>query len=117
MQVRLISNLVMTASSNTNTDTQIGRTLFTLLVPVDLESFLGGSTETVLELDEGTAPIPWEILESPTSSNQHKPWSIRTKLLRKLRTAAPTLAVTSATADDSILVIGDPACDRSGYPG
>ena len=37
MQVRLISNLVMTASSNTNTDTQIGRTLFTLLVPADLE--------------------------------------------------------------------------------
>lgn len=116
MQVRLISSLVTTASNNTNTDTQIGHTLFTLLVPADLESFLGGSTETVLELDEGTAAIPWEILESPTSSNQHKPWSIRTKLLRKLRTAAPAITVNSATADDSILVIGDPACDRSQYP-
>jgi tetratricopeptide (TPR) repeat protein len=116
MQVRLISNLVMTASNNTNTDAQIGRTLFTLLVPADLESFLGGSTETVLELDEGTAGIPWEILESPTSSIRHKPWSIRTKLLRKMRTATPTIAVNSATADDGILVIGDPACDRSEYP-
>jgi tetratricopeptide (TPR) repeat protein len=116
MQVQLIRNLVLTASNNTNTDTQIGRTLFNLLVPADLESFLGGSTETVLELDEGTAAIPWEVLESPTSSNRHKPWSIRTKLLRKLRTAAPTIAVTNATADDSILVIGDPACDRSQYP-
>jgi hypothetical protein len=116
MQVRLISNLVKTASNNTNADTQIGRTLFTLLVPADLESFLGGSTETVLELDEGTAAIPWEILESPTSSNQHKPWSIRAKLLRKLRTATSTIAVNSATADDGILVIGDPACDRSQYP-
>ena len=113
MQVRLIRSLVSTASNNANTDTQIGRTLFNLLVPVDLEPFMGSSTDTVLELDDGTAAIPWEVLEPPTSTNRHKPWSIRTKLLRKLRTAVPTIAVTSATADDSILVIGDPACDRS----
>ncbi len=31
-------------------------------------------------------------------------------------TAAQTIAVTDASADDSILVIGDPACDRSIYP-
>ena len=115
-QVPLIRNLVLTASNNANTDTQIGRTLFNLLVPVDLEPFLGSSTDTVLELDDGTAAIPWEVLESPTSANRHKPWSIRTKLLRKLRTAVPTIAVKSATAEDSILVIGDPACDRSQYP-
>ncbi|MBR0897095.1 CHAT domain-containing protein [Bradyrhizobium tropiciagri] len=116
VQVRLIKNLVTTASNNTNTDTQIGRTLFTLLVPRDLESFLGGSTATVLELDQGTAPIPWEALEQPTASNRQKPWSIRTKLLRKLRTATSSIMVNSATADDDILVIGDPACDRKVYP-
>ena len=117
MQVRLIRNLVMTASNNTNTDTQIGRTLFNLLVPVDLEPFLGSSTETVLELDEGTAAIPWEVLESPTSANQPQ------AMVHPHEAAAqaadrdvPTIAVTSATADDSILVIGDPACDRSMYP-
>jgi tetratricopeptide (TPR) repeat protein len=116
MQVRLISNLVITASNDVSTDTQIGRTLFNLLVPADLEGFLGDSTETVLELDEGTAGIPWEILESPTTSGRRKPWSIRTKLLRKLRTATPTIVVNNATADDGILVIGDPACERSIYP-
>jgi tetratricopeptide (TPR) repeat protein len=116
MQVRLISNLMKSASDSTKTDTQIGRTLFTLLVPADLEPFLGGSAATMLELDEGTSAIPWEILESPTSSDRQKPWAIRTKLLRKLRTATPTIAVNSATADDGILVIGDPACDRSIYP-
>ena len=36
--------------------------------------------------------------------------------MRKLRTATPTIAVTSTTADDDILVIGDPACDRGLYP-
>jgi CHAT domain/TIR domain len=115
VQVRLISNLVRTASNKIN-DPQIGRTLFDLLVPTDLEPFLRGSTETVLELDESTAAIPWEALEPSTSSDRQKPWSIRTKLLRKLRALPPTIAVTGASADDSILVIGDPACDRSIYP-
>ena len=89
MQVGLIRNLVRTASSNINTDTQIGRTPFTLLVPVDLEPFLGGSTETVLELDEGARGHSLgdvRVVRVERQSNQHqKPWSIRTKLLRKLR--------------------------------
>jgi pimeloyl-ACP methyl ester carboxylesterase/tetratricopeptide (TPR) repeat protein len=116
VQVGLITNLVVTASNNTNTDTQIGHTLFTLLVPADVESFLGSSTETVLELNQGTAAIPWEILESPTSFPGDKPWSIRTKLLRKLQMPVSTIIVNSATADDSILVVGDPQCDRNTYP-
>jgi hypothetical protein len=115
-QIGLVRNLVLAASNNANTDTQIGRTLFNLLIPVDLEPFLGSSTETVLELDESTAAIPWEALEPSTSNDRQKPWSIRTKLLRKLRAPPPTIAVTDASADDSILVIGDPACDRSIYP-
>jgi tetratricopeptide (TPR) repeat protein len=119
MQVGLVRNLVLTASNNANTDAQIGRTLFRLLVPLDLEPFLGSSTETVLELDTSTAAIPWEALE-PTKSDgksSRLPWSIRTKLLRKLRTLPPpTRAVTDASADDDILVIGDPACDRLVYP-
>src|SRR5205823_226714 len=95
---------------------QIGKTLFTLLVPADLEPYLGGGTETVLELDEGTAAIPWELLETPTASYDRKPWSIRCKLLRKLRMAAPSLIVNGATAEDDILVIGDPSCNRKIYP-
>jgi tetratricopeptide (TPR) repeat protein len=116
MQLQLIGNLVKAAANNINTDQQIGRTLFSLLVPADIESFLGGSTETVLELNEGTAGIPWEILESGTGSKGYKPWSIRTKLLRKLQTEVPTIVVNNASADDRILVIGDPDCKREIYP-
>jgi hypothetical protein len=119
MQVGLVRNLVLTASNNANTDAKLGRTLFRLLIPVDLEPFLGSSTETVLELDKSTAAIPWEALESSKSGGRSNelPWSIRTKLLRKLRAPPPpTHAVTDASADDDILVIGDPACDRSVYP-
>ena len=62
-QGRLVRDLVKTASSDANDDPQIGTTLFKLLVPVDLESFLTGSTDMQIELDDGTAGIPWELLD------------------------------------------------------
>ncbi len=116
-QLPLIRTLVKGASNSTSQDTQIGRTLFTLLVPVDLEPFMASSGATVLQLDRGTAPIPWELLDSPVpGSADDRPWAIRTKLLRKLRTGAGPRGVRDACADDSVLIIGDPACDRKVYP-
>src|SRR5262249_17539319 len=109
--------LIASASNITNADTQIGRTLFNLLVPIDLEPFMGSSAATVIELDRGTAAIPWELLENRVpGSGDDRPWAIRTKLLRKLRTSGTSVVVNDATADDSVLVIGDPACDRTKYP-
>jgi tetratricopeptide (TPR) repeat protein len=116
-QVPLIRNLVASASTTLNADSQIGRTLFNLVVPVDLEPFMGSSTATVIELDRGTAGIPWELLDNRTrGSGDDRPWAIRTKLLRKLRTSGTPGPVNDASADDSILVIGDPACDRKSFP-
>jgi tetratricopeptide (TPR) repeat protein len=115
-QLPLIKDLVSTASNSANTDQQIGRTLFNLLVPVDLEAFMGSSGATVIQVDSGTAAIPWELLDTATpGGGDDRPWAIRTKLLRKLRTDAPGRVVNDASADDSVLVIGDPACDRSRY--
>ena len=86
-QVKLIRSLVCTASTNANAGEQIGRTLFRLLIPVDLEPFMASSSATVIEVERGTAAIPWEILDSRTlGSGDDRPWAIRTKLLRKLRT-------------------------------
>ncbi len=116
-QLPLIRNLVSTASNDANADAQIGRTLFSLLVPVDLEPFMGSSAATVIQLDSGTAAIPWELLDSVTPGGvDDRPWAIRTKLLRKLRTDRFAGRVSDASADDSVLVIGDPACDRDRYP-
>ena len=116
-QVTLIRNLVSNAASSASSDGRIGRTLFSLLVPTDLEPFMGSSTETVIELDEGTSGIPWEVLEPARAAGRDDtPWSIRTKLLRKLKLSTPAQTAVDAGADDSILVIGDPACDRTKYP-
>ncbi len=113
----LLRELVARASNDQNTDRRIGRTLFQLLIPIEMEPFLGGTTEMVIELDSGTAGIPWELLDTDTGSGHHAPpWAIRAKLLRKLRTTTFRQQVVDAEADASVLVIGEPKCDPKMYP-
>jgi tetratricopeptide (TPR) repeat protein len=114
-QNRLLTELVATASNDQNRDQQIGRTLFNLLVPVELEPYLAGSGEMQIELDPQTAKIPWELLDTKSESDSELPWAIRVKLLRKLRIAEFRERVTDATAGDSALVIGEPECPPE-YP-
>ena len=118
-QGTLVRELVAKASNDASRDAQIGRTLFDLLVPVELEPFLGGTGEMVIELDAGTAAIPWELLDTPSAQlggGDPRPWSIRSKLLRKLRTAEFRSQVSDADADGSVLVIGAPLVDATLYP-
>ena len=117
-QARLVGELVRRASNDANRDRNIGRTLFQLLVPVEMEASLGGTTELLLELDDGTAAIPWELLDAPDDGRggPEAPWAIRNKLLRRLRTAAFRTQVSDARPDDSVLVIGEPQCDPTLYP-
>lgn len=117
-QTALVRELVKRASNHANHDPQVGRTLFQLLVPVEMEASLGGTSELVLELDDGTAAIPWELLDAPQDgrSGPRKPWAIRNKLLRRLRTASFRSQVSDATHEDEVLVIGEPLCDPLRYP-
>lgn len=109
--------LIADASNDQNSDPQIGRTLFQLLVPVEIEPFLAGTTEMQIELDGGTAGIPWELLDTNSRGRQEsQPWTIRAKLLRKLRTETFRANVVDADAESSVLVIGEPACDPKIYP-
>ena len=117
-QGTLLRQLVATASNDANTDIQVGRTLFNLLVPVEIEPFLGGANEMVIEVDEGTASIPWELLNTnpDAQSGDQRPWAIRCKLIRKLQTTYFRDKVMDASPDDSVLVIGEPLCDPTLYP-
>ncbi len=118
-QGTLLKELVAKASNDSNRDAQIGRTLFKLLVPVEMEPFLGGTSEMLIELDAGSAVIPWELLDTDApaqSGADRRPWAIRSKLLRKLRTEEFRAQVADASADDSVLVIGEPKCDSAMYP-
>ena len=117
-QARLVGELMRRASNDANRDPTIGRTLFQLLVPVEMEASLGGTSELLLELDDGTAAIPWELLDAPDDGRggPDAPWAIRNKLLRRLRTAAFRSQVSDARPDDCVLVIGEPLCDPVHYP-
>jgi tetratricopeptide (TPR) repeat protein len=121
-QAQLVRELVTRASNDRNQDPQIGRTLYQLLVPVEMDPFLSGTTEMRIELDSGTAGIPWELLhdtplgaggagagDGGAGSEETLPWAIRTKLLRKLRTARFRQTVSDAGIDSGALVIGEPA--------
>jgi hypothetical protein len=118
LQQRLVRSMVATASTSTNAAGNLGRSLFNMLVPVEMRPFLGGNTEMLLELDQGTAGIPWELLDADTSGGPGaEPWAIRANLLRKLRVAnPPTASAPDTNAEASVLVIGEPACDRMRYP-
>lgn len=117
-QGTLLRELVAKASNDANTDPQIGRTLFNLLVPVEMEPFLGGATEMVIELQPETAGIPWELLDTNPDAQavDQRPWAIRSKLIRKLQLKDFRAQVMDASPDDSVLVIGEPKCDPTLYP-
>ena len=118
-QRHLVEQLVANASNADCSDDQICRSLFKLLVPVELEPALGGTSAMVLELDQGTAPIPWEMLDYEGGSHldpNHIPWAIRTKLLRKLQLAEFRQRPSDASRSSQALVIGEPLCDNPDLP-
>lgn len=124
VQERLLRDLVAQASSDSNQDARIGRTLFNLLVPLELEPFLGGTTEMLLQVDRATAGIPWELLDTDADARgpggrpreSSMPWAIRAKLIRTLTTVEYRRGVVDARPDAHMLVIGEPQCDPARYP-
>lgn len=118
-QAPLVRQLVRRAAHDANDDPQLGSTLFQLLVPLDMEAYLGGTDRMVLELDDKTATLPWELLNPPAqqrAGGDPRPWSVRTRLLRKLRKTRFRARVQDASADDHVLVIGEPALRDARYP-
>ncbi|MBL8289711.1 MAG: CHAT domain-containing protein [Rubrivivax sp.] len=109
-QGSLVRELVAGAAQHGRHDAAIGRTLFQLLVPHELEPFLAGNAQMVVDLDQRTAPIPWELLDTEQpGGGDPRPWALRCRLLRKLRTDnLPPMAPRDAMADDAVLVVGEP---------
>ena len=101
-KARLLRELVTTASTDQNRDQQIGRTLFNLLIPVELEAFLAGSGEMQIELDPATAGIPWELLDTKGDDRRRAP-------LGDPRQPAPQAAYPATSASKSSTPTPTPA--------
>jgi len=119
-QRTLVQELIGAAADERRPQPELGRALFQLLVPSELEPFLAGSGDTLLELDAATAAIPWELLDTRPDGEAAAvllaPWAIRARLLRKLRTPQFRRQPQGAGADGGVLVIGEPAVDDPDYP-
>ncbi len=117
-QATLVRELVRRAANDASDDPRIGTTLFKLLVPQEMEAYLGGTERMVLELDEQTSAIPWELLdpgEDQRAGSDRRPWAVRTQLLRKLRKSRFRTQVQDAGADAHVLVIGEPRLTDTRY--
>jgi hypothetical protein len=67
-------------------------------------------------LDQGSAPIPWEMLDTDSGKsnrNDQRPWAIRTKLLRKLQLADFRQQPKDSRQSSPSLIIGEPLCDAA----
>jgi len=114
-QTPLLREMVKAAATDLNDNPTLGRTLFQLLVPTEIEPFLGNADRMVLELDAGTAALPWELLDTGASagvdanaSNDRRPWALRAQLMRRLQKTAPPCKLRDASADHDVLIIGEP---------
>ncbi|NRF65821.1 CHAT domain-containing protein [Aquincola sp. S2] len=111
-QSSLVAEMIRAGASDTMRDARIGRTLFNLLVPLELTPFLGASTAVVLQVDARTAQVPWELLDTAgddqASAADPRPWSVRTAMIRQLRTEVFREAPARASKEDAVLVIGSP---------
>ena len=104
----LLRELVASGSTDENTDPQIGSTLFKLLCRS--RSSRSSAAAPRCRSSSTTAPPAFRGSCStpiPTGGDP-RPWAIRAKLLRKLRTVEFRAQVHDASADDGILVIGEP---------
>jgi triacylglycerol esterase/lipase EstA (alpha/beta hydrolase family)/tetratricopeptide (TPR) repeat protein len=120
-QVKLLRTLVSAASNVSSAGNTIGQTLFKLLIPLEMDAYLGGTMEMLIELDSSTAAIPWELLNTErdpgrSMAEEQTPWAIRSKLLRKLRTENHREQVLDANPEAYVLIIGEPFTDPQYYP-
>ena len=108
-QTPLLREMVKAAATDQNDNPNLGRTLFQLLVPTEIEPFLGSADRMVLELDAGTAALPWELLDTGAGAgDDRRPWALRAQLMRRLQKTAPPGKLRDASADHDVLIIGEP---------
>jgi CHAT domain-containing protein/triacylglycerol esterase/lipase EstA (alpha/beta hydrolase family) len=118
----VIQRLLEQSRLGTETDRELGRLLFQLLIPLELKAFAQSDQKIQLIVDETTADIPWELLEDAvsvlgdglyesTGDTDFRPLVVRTPVLRQLVSPG---AVVPRVPGRKALVIGDPLL--VGYP-
>jgi CHAT domain-containing protein/pimeloyl-ACP methyl ester carboxylesterase len=110
-QLRLAESFINEASSGTENNSKIAKTLFEMLLPNRLKELASRQSNIVLLVDDVSARYPWELLEDRDAATG-RPAAIQAGLVRQLKTPRFRPAPLHAT-DHSALVVGDPDLDGS----
>jgi hypothetical protein len=109
----VVFGILQEAVDNPAQSVELGRVLYEELLPVELKDELSRIDNLVLQVDDRTADLPWELFGDRLVGDQ--PLACRVGLLRQLRD--PSLRVrTAGSLPDTALVIGDPPSDLMPLP-
>ncbi|MEZ5537295.1 MAG: CHAT domain-containing protein [Thiolinea sp.] len=102
-QPGLIEALIRKSIQDSRYDSNICRTLFQLMVPVDFKSAARQTDQILLVLDGYTANLPWEMLQA-----DEEPFAMRISMVRQLVSTRYRQSVTNSLSKDAC-VIGNPS--------
>jgi CHAT domain-containing protein len=102
-QPGLIEALIAKSIQDSRYDSNICRTLFQLMVPVDFKSAARQTEQLLLVLDGYTANLPWEMLQA-----DEEPLAMRIAMVRQLVSTRYRQTINSSLSKDAC-VIGNPS--------
>jgi CHAT domain-containing protein len=105
-QLRLAENFISDATDTWVSNTDVGKTLYELLLPNRLKEIAQRQGNLVLLVDEVSARYPWEALEDRWDANKC-PVAIAAGMIRQLKTAQFRLRPAYALSKTA-LVVGNP---------
>ncbi len=107
-QSDLIEQLIQRSITTQTFRQDIAKTLFELLIPLDLKESLRSLENVVFILDHVTANYPWELIsDADQSHEQTRPLCVRMGMIRQLQTVGYDNHARDITSRNA-LVVGNP---------
>jgi CHAT domain-containing protein len=108
-QPELIAQLIQRSIASKAFRQDTAKTLFELLIPLDLKDSLLSQDNVVFILDDVTANYPWELM-----IDTDQPLCVRMGMVRQLETADYDARARDSTSNN-VYVVGDPLTPPSSY--
>lgn len=114
-QRRVVEGLVDEAQATTSSASNLGATLFELLVPNDFKPYAPERQRLVLVLDAESAALPWELLEDRYDRGG-RPLAVESGMIRQLIVDSGDRVRPERAAGATALVVGNPIVADERFP-
>ena len=112
-QPGLIESIVNKQITKNQYNSQLSRTLFELMVPLDFKPTAREVDRLVLQVDGYTANLPWELLQADNT----EPLAIKTAIIRQLSTPQFRRNVRTAPSKTACIIVDPSTEDYAEYFG